>query len=93
MLLILKSFWKIAALFNTDDKKEINAELVRIDGKEFSFLMKMKLNEIVEKVKNSDFSFSAVTKKKVKRTPPPPFITSTLLQESVKKLNFFQRKP
>ncbi|HOP03122.1 MAG TPA: type I DNA topoisomerase [Tenuifilaceae bacterium] len=42
----------------------------------------------LELCKTSDFQVSNVTKKPSKRTPAPPFTTSTLQQEASRKLNF-----
>ena len=42
----------------------------------------------LEKCKNAKFTVEAVTKKPLKRTPAPPFTTSTLQQEAARKLGF-----
>ena len=42
----------------------------------------------LEKCKNATFSVEAVNKKPLKRTPAPPFTTSTLQQEAARKLGF-----
>ena len=42
----------------------------------------------LEKCKDAKFSVEAVTKKPLKRTPAPPFTTSTLQQEAARKLGF-----
>ena len=87
-----EEYWKISADFKTTDGKEFTAELVRINGKEFKLSSKEETDQLLDKMAKIDFSISSINKKKVKRTPPPPFITSTLLQESVKKLNFSSKK-
>ncbi|MCB9250049.1 MAG: type I DNA topoisomerase [Ignavibacteriales bacterium] len=49
--------------------------------------------KIFEDIKNAkDFHISDITKKKSKRNPSPPFITSTLQAESSRKLGFRPRK-
>ena len=45
-------------------------------------------DEIVSDLKMSEYSVSAIDKKEVSRSPAPPFITSTLQQEAVRKLHF-----
>ena len=48
-------------------------------------------NEVVaflEKCKNATFTVESIQKKPVKRTPAPPFTTSTLQQEAARKLGF-----
>ena len=42
----------------------------------------------LEKCKDAKFTVEAVTKKPLKRTPAPPFTTSTLQQEAARKLGF-----
>ena len=42
----------------------------------------------LEKCKNSEFKISDVVKKPARRSPAPPFITSTLQQEASRKLGF-----
>ena len=42
----------------------------------------------LEKCKTAGFTVSAITKKPLKRTPAPPFTTSTLQQEAARKLGF-----
>ena len=42
----------------------------------------------LEKCKDATFKVESITKKPVKRTPAPPFTTSTLQQEAARKLGF-----
>ena len=46
------------------------------------------VESFLEKCKNAKFTVEAVTKKPLKRTPAPPFTTSTLQQEAARKLGF-----
>ena len=46
------------------------------------------MEAFLEKCKDAKFSVEAVTKKPLKRTPAPPFTTSTLQQEAARKLGF-----
>ncbi|MFN3780761.1 MAG: type I DNA topoisomerase, partial [Candidatus Kapaibacteriota bacterium] len=46
-------------------------------------------NELIARIKQVDeFTVAKVTKKRVKKSPRPPFITSTLQQEAARKLGF-----
>ncbi|MCX7908823.1 MAG: type I DNA topoisomerase [Ignavibacteria bacterium] len=50
-------------------------------------------NEIIKRIKQVDsFVVSKVTKRRVKKTPKPPFITSTLQQEAARKLGFSNKQ-
>ncbi|MCE6984955.1 DNA topoisomerase I, partial [Pseudomonas frederiksbergensis] len=42
----------------------------------------------LEKCKDAKFMVESVTKKPLKRSPAPPFTTSTLQQEAARKLGF-----
>ena len=46
------------------------------------------VNAFLEKCKEAVYTVESVTKKPVKRTPAPPFTTSTLQQEAARKLGF-----
>jgi DNA topoisomerase I len=49
-------------------------------------------NTIVADLKNQEFLLSKIERKQRKRMPYPPFITSTLQQEAVRKLRFSAKK-
>ena len=73
----------IFALTNADGSQtEVKATLAQ----------RMKTHEEVtrflEQCKDATFTVDAVTKKPMKRTPAPPFTTSTLQQEAARKLGF-----
>jgi len=46
------------------------------------------VEQLLELCKEADFTVESVTKKPLKRTPAPPFTTSTLQQEAARKLGF-----
>ena len=50
------------------------------------------VNEILRDVENAPFVVSTVKRSEKKRTPAPPFITSTLQQEASRKLNMTPRR-
>lgn len=85
-------FWRIKALTNTKDKEEILFELMKEKGKKAHVKNETEAKKIVDLCKKSDFIISNVEKKKVKRYPAPPFITSTLQQEAARKLGFSVKK-
>ena len=61
---------------------ELKAELSK------RFNTKGEANAFLEKCKNAEFQISDVVKKPGRRSPAPPFITSTLQQEASRKLGF-----
>ncbi len=74
--------YRVTAIFQTSEEKELKAELnTRFKTKENALAF-------LERCKKADFAVSAVTMRPTKRTPAPPFTTSTLQQEAARKLGF-----
>lgn len=62
-------------------------QLLKADGLE-KFKVEEEACAFLEKCKNASFSIKALDKKELKRSPSPPFITSTLQQEASRKLGY-----
>ena len=79
-------YYRISAIFALIDTNgsatEVKAELDK------RFKTHDEVEAFLEKCKDAKFSVEAVTKKPLKRTPAPPFTTSTLQQEAARKLGF-----
>ncbi|MGB9746391.1 MAG: type I DNA topoisomerase [Bacteroidales bacterium] len=80
------SYFKVTALFEVKDPKgtaqTFPAELsVRFQTAE-------ETRQFLEKCKNASFRITEVTTKPSRKSPPPPFTTSTLQQEASRKLGF-----
>ncbi len=89
-------YWSIEARLTPQDRQSpFEAQLVQIEGKKLDKLAipdEGEAQRIVENLQGAAYSVSSVQKKEIRRTPPPPFITSTLQQESSRKLGFSARK-
>lgn len=77
-----ESNYKVTALFTATDGSEVKAELSK------RFATKQEAQAFLEKCQTAQFSISAITTRPTKRTPAPPFTTSTLQQEASRKLGF-----
>ena len=77
-----ESNYKIVALFTDANGVELKAELSK------RFATKKEAQGFLEKCKNASFTISDVVTKPAKRTPAPPFTTSTLQQEAARKLGY-----
>ncbi len=80
-----KRYYRVTGLFKTEDQKgnsNLKAELSkRFDSSEAA-------EKFLGACKGSDFSVEKIEKKPLKKSPAPPFTTSTLQQEASRKLSF-----
>lgn len=83
---VSESSYRVTAIFDVPDaeggKTEIRAEL----GNRFK--TKEEAQEFLERCKDATFSISDIVTRPAKKTPAPPFTTSTLQQEAARKLGF-----
>ena len=79
-------YYRVNAIFALINENggatEVKAELDQ------RFKTHEEVEAFLEKCKNANFSVETVSKKPLKRTPAPPFTTSTLQQEAARKLGF-----
>ncbi|MCL4406435.1 MAG: type I DNA topoisomerase [Patescibacteria group bacterium] len=83
-----EAYYTIEALF--DGEPDFRASLAKIDGKPVptpGVESKSEAEEIVSDLKDSTFQVVKIEEKTVKRSPLPPFTTSTLQQESSKRMH------
>lgn len=80
-----KSVFRIEAEFNPQGSKPSVKVPAALDEK---FESEERAKEILNRCIGADFAIVSVDEKESKRTPPPPFTTSTLQQEASRKLGF-----
>ncbi|MCL2087978.1 MAG: type I DNA topoisomerase [Oscillospiraceae bacterium] len=85
---IPKEYWSIDALLSAKTKKQFAAKFYGKDGKKLEIEDEKTTNDILAGIKGKDFVVDKVKKGTKKRSPAPPFITSTLQQDASRKLNF-----
>ncbi len=86
-----REYWTIEAGFLTPTGAPFTARLTHYQGKrldQFDLNDEAKALAAKKAVEAGRFEVTSVEKKRVKRNPPPPFITSTLQQEASRKLGF-----
>ena len=87
-----QEYWSIEALLSQKDKdEEFIAKLAKKDGKVIKKLgvkNKKEADQILTDLKDAKYKIVDVRKKERKKSPAPPFITSTLQQEAARKLGF-----
>ena len=83
---VSESWYRVTAVFEVpdanDEKVEVKAELSR------RFKTKEEAHAFLESCKSAHFSISDIVTRPTKKTPAPPFTTSTLQQEAARKLGF-----
>ncbi len=77
-----QSSFKVSAIFDLGDGKQLTAELPS------KFKTQEEATAFLESCKEAEFSIVDLEKKPSKKTPAPPFTTSTLQQEASRKLGF-----
>lgn len=88
-----QEYWTIEAeLLTQSSEKSFAAKFYGRDGKKIDIHSKEESDEILSAVKNADFVVDSVKKGVRKKSPAPPFITSTMQQEASRKLGFQARR-
>ncbi len=86
-----REYWTVEAGFLTPTGAPFTARLTHFQGKkldQFDLNDEAKAKAAKAAVQAGASTVSSVEKKRTKRNPPPPFITSTLQQEASRKLGF-----
>jgi DNA topoisomerase-1 len=86
-----REYWTIEALFTTPGGAPFTARLTHLNGKkldQFDLANEALAHAAKTAVESGEFSVGLVERKRVRRNPPAPFTTSTIQQESSRKLGF-----
>lgn len=90
---IPEEYWNIYAnLIDESSKKQFEAKFFGKDGKKQEIHSEAEVNEILKNIDKAKYIVKEVKKGEKKRTPAPPFTTSTMQQEASRKLGFTLKK-
>ena len=90
---IPEEYWNIyVKLLDEKSKKTFEAKFFGKDKKKQEIHSQEQVNEILSSIKNAKYIVEEVKKGEKKRTPAPPFTTSTMQQEASRKLGFTLKK-
>jgi len=78
---VQESYFKVSAIFNLEGK-QLKAEYAD------NFADYDEAKKFLESLINADYNVASIDKKEAKKSPAPPFTTSTLQQEASRKLGF-----
>ncbi|MBW1824214.1 MAG: DNA topoisomerase I, partial [Deltaproteobacteria bacterium] len=95
----VQEYWSIRADLSSSSKSSsdtlLSAELAQIDGKKldkFHIKDQASAQEIIEDLEGAEYGVREIRRIEIKRSPTPPFTTSTLQQEASRKLRFSAKK-
>jgi len=86
-----EEYWTIEALLKNKKGQEFSANLIKRDEKiipKLGIKNKTEAENITLDLKNLEYKIIEIEKKETRRSPFPPFTTSTLQQEASRKLRF-----
>ena len=83
-----REYWSINATMAADPERPFKAALHAIEGKKASIATREEAERIVTDLRGAAYTVAKVRKTARRRQPAPPFTTSTLQQEAVRKLRF-----
>ena len=90
---IPEEYWNIFATLSTKKpKKSFEARFYGKGDKKLDIHSKEEVDKILKDLENAKYIVDEVKKGEKKKNPAPPFTTSTMQQESSRKLNFALRK-
>jgi len=87
-----EEYWSITAQLEASESPPFKAGLVKVDGKKAKVGQEKKAQEIVEELRHAPFILEGIKIQEKSRHPGPPYITSTLQQDSFRLLQFPVRR-
>lgn len=87
-----EEYWTFTSQLETKDGSLVEARLSRLDGKKAELKSESEAAAVTERVKNGKYEVSDVKYSDKKKSPYPPFTTSSLQQEAAKRLGFTSKR-
>jgi DNA topoisomerase-1 len=87
-----QEYWSITAELKGDTPPSFEAKLAKKNQRKLNIPNGENAAAIVKELQGSSFIVDTIARKTTKRNPLPPFITSKLQQESIRKLKFSAKK-
>lgn len=87
-----EEYWTIEALLKTSQKKTFTSKLTSFQGEKINIPNQDEKNRLVAEITAQNFIVAEVENKEKRKKPNPPFTTSTMQQESSRRLNFYSQR-
>ena len=88
-----QEYWSITAVLESPgNPPAFEAKLAKKDGKKFGIANQAEAEAVLSELSTATFTVEKVTRKTTKRNPLPPFITSKMQQDAIRKLRFSAQK-
>jgi DNA topoisomerase I len=87
-----EEYWSLTAHLESVGPPEFTAKLVKKDDKKIKIANQAEAEAILAELSGCSWTVKHIIKKTTRRNPFPPFITSKLQQEAIRKLRFSAKK-
>ncbi len=87
-----QEYWSIIALLETPKKENFTAKLFKVDQKQIEIITQDEASALVKDIQGKKFQVIEVKTQRRRKSPYPPYITSTLQQDAARRLYFPSRK-
>jgi DNA topoisomerase-1 len=85
---VAREFWDLTVDLEASGNRQFSAKCVKIAGKKPDIPDKKTVRRHETVLKNATYIIDSVKEKEVSKSPPPPFITSTLQQETTRRFHY-----
>lgn len=83
-----QEYWTVEGVFERDSGENYSAALDKVDGEKLESVNSEDAARYVEMARTARFEVAAVQRRKKRRQPAPPFITSTIQQDASRRFGY-----
>ena len=87
-----QEYWSITAHLEGQSPPPFSAKLVKKNSKKIEIPDEAKAKDILRELENKEFVVDKIVRKTKRKNPQPPFTTSKLQQDAIRKLRFSAKK-
>jgi len=87
-----QEYWSLTAEFKAGDHDPFLAKLAKLRGRDPVVPDQQTADALVADIRTQNYRIDSVDRKKVRRNPPPPYITSTLQQDAARRLRLSAKR-